>query len=252
MKCALPLVLVAILGANCASRTISQANRNAVQNAPPNAPPIKESAKPETTGGDKVAATKPENEVPPEFKNVDFKNFTYPASFEKGSVRLRDGKYEYEQPMKEGGGGENFDLHEVSFVDLAGDGKKEAVVVLHWISCGASCDGGSYLFYVYSSRKNKPVLFWRIESGSGGYGCGLKSLTVDGRNINLELFNNCRYKGATPVSKNTEGELGKFSAVVYTRFIFKSDGKKVVLKKRGIFPFPEGSAKNYPAELSIK
>jgi hypothetical protein len=187
--------------------------------------------------------------VPAEFKEIDFKNFTYPSSFENGQIKLKDGSYEYPRP--EGGGGDDFELSGVDFVDLTGDGKKEAVVQLFWLSCGGSCDGGVHLFYVYSIRRNKPELFWRIESGSTAYGCGLKFLAVNGRKINLELFNNCRYKGATPVSTPTEGEFGKFSALVYTRFLFQSDGKKVALKKRDVLPYPQGSAKNYSSEVSI-
>ena len=187
--------------------------------------------------------------MPAEFKDVDFKNFTYPASFEKGRFTLKGGLYEYPRP--EGGGGDDFELRGVDFVDLTGDGKKEAVVQIFWLSCGGSCDGGVHLFYVYSIRQNKPVLFWRIESGSPGYGGGLKSFVIKGQRTILELFNNCRYKGMTPVCTQTKGEFGKFSALVYTRFLFESGGRGVALKKREVFPFPPGDAKNYQSEVSI-
>jgi hypothetical protein len=246
MKRAVLLVLVLMSGVNCASRITSQSNNSATQNAQPNAQPT-ESVKPSAAEGDEVASTEKVNEVPPEFRDVDFKNFVYPASYGKGSVRLKDGSYE----QAEGMGGDTFELRDISFVDLAGDEKKEAVVELFWLSCGGSCDGGSHLFYVYSSRQNRPALFWRIESGSTAYGCGFKSLKVNGRKINLELFNNCRFNGATPENTPAEGESGKFSALVYTHFLFESNGKKMALKRREVFPYPEGSAKNYRPEVKI-
>lgn len=242
MKRVLLFVLAVSLGANCASHLSSQANTSAIQ-------PTTQSAKTVTADSSEAPSPERENEVPSEFKGVDFKNFAYPSSFESGSVQLTDGSYEYPRP--EGVGGDTFEFRGVDFVDMTGDGKKEAIVQIHWVSCGGSCDGGSHLFYVYSSKQNKPALFWRIESGSTAYGCGLKSLVVDGRKINLELFNECLFKGATPVSTPTEGEFGKFSALVYTRFLFESDRRRVALKKREVFPFTEGSAKNYSAEVSI-
>ena len=247
MKRAL-LVFVVMFGANCASHDTSQANKNAIQKSQPDAQPTAESAKsPTADNHSETAAAEQAHDVPAEFSGVDFRNFVYPTSYGKGSVRLKDGNYE----QAEGMGGDTFELRDVSFVDLAGDEKKEAVVELFWLSCGGSCDGGSHLFYIYESRRNKPALFWRIESGSTAYGCGLKSLAVVGRKINLELFNNCRFEGATPASKPTGGESEKFSAKVYTRFRFESNGKKVALKRREIFPYPEGSAKSYQSEIRI-
>lgn len=249
MKRALLLVLVATLGANCASRTTSQANRNAIQIVPsPPALPTTESAKRATADSREDASPEQKREVPAEFRGVDFKNFTYPASYGKGGVPLKDGNYE----RAAGAGGDTFKFEDVSFVDLTGDAKREAVVSLNWVSCGVSCDGGTNLFYVYSSRKNKPALFWRVESGSTGYGCGLKSLAVDGRKINLELFNKCRFKGVTPVREHySDDEVGKYIAKAYTRFLFESDGKKVFLKARKIFPFPQGDIGNHHAVIKI-
>ncbi|HVF88290.1 MAG TPA: hypothetical protein VM866_11910, partial [Pyrinomonadaceae bacterium] len=249
MKCALLLVLALTLGANCTGRAPSLANRSATQNEQPNAQPTAGGAKPATANGGESPSTVQEKEVPAEFKDVDFKNFSYPTSLRRRAIQLKEGTYEHEYPDYTGG--DTFDCESVDYADVTGDGKKEAIVRLHRISCGASCDGGSHLFYIYSSRKNRPVLFWRIESGSTGYGGGLKSFAIKGQKITLELFNNCRYKGATPVSTLTEGEFGKFSALVYTRFLFESDGKKVALKRREVFPYPEGNAKNYHSEVSI-
>jgi hypothetical protein len=127
---------------------------------------------------------------------------------------------------------------------VTGDGKKDAVVRLHRVSCGGSCDGGSHLFYVYSARRNRPNLYWRIETGSLGYGCGLKSLDIKGRKVTLELFNQCRRKSVSFEREALpEDGVGKFGATAYTRFRFVSNGKT--------FPFPQGDVMNYRAEINI-
>jgi hypothetical protein len=106
--------------------------------------------------------------------------------------------------------------------------------------------------YVYTSRKNRPKLFWRIESGSLGYECGLKSLDINGRAITLELFKNCRFRGAVPRSTPTDGEIGKFSATAYTRFQFEASDRKVALKKREVFPYTQDDVRNDGGEISIR
>lgn len=244
-----PSILTLLLAASCACGTNSSAAQavNSNQNAQPTAEGAQLS--PAASGRDSAEAGK-ENDVPPEFREVDFENFSYPISWKRQVIRLTDGEYEYYKDEKLEGSGW-FRFGAVNYADLTGDGKKEAVVRVFWVSCGASCDGGSNLFYVYSSRRDKPALFWRIETGSLGYGCGLKSLAVKGRTITLELFNKCRFKGATPEREEIEGELGKFSALVYTRFDFESDGRKVTLKRSEQLPYPQFDTKNYPSEISI-
>jgi hypothetical protein len=244
----LPAVVL-LFCAGCASRTTPQAHAgiNANQNSRPTAAASLHPAPPD--GGKAVAEPVAESDVPPEFEKVDFKNFSYPTSMRKRDIRLKDGSYEYPDPY---GGGDTFDLTGVDFADVTGDGRKDAIVRLRRISCGGSCDGSSQLFYVYSARRNKPNLYWRIETGSLGYGCGLKSLDIKGRKVTLELFNRCR-SGSVSFEREAAGEdgTGKFGATAYTRFRFVSNGKTVALKGRQTFPFPQGNVMNYDAEISI-
>src|SRR5712692_2695205 len=160
-KAHLILIVVFMVAANCASHTNSQPSNVAVsQNTP-----MPESAMPTPSNreSDGSKDSEEKKKVPAAFKNIDFKNFSYPTSFKRASIRLKDGTYEY--AVRRGGGGDTFDLMDVDYVDLTGDGEKEAVVRLDWVSCGVSCDGGSDLFYFYSIKRGRPVLLSRIEMG---------------------------------------------------------------------------------------
>lgn len=102
--------------------------------------------------------------VPDEFKKVDFENFSYPYKFSYNQRKLsislkKGGNYVYDFEYDRGW----FDFYDVFFVDLTGDDKKEAIAMLWHISCGASCDGGSGLFYVYSIQNSKPNLLWQLK-----------------------------------------------------------------------------------------
>ena len=241
--------MVLLFCAGCASRTTPQrqAGIEANQNSRPTAAASLNPTPP--SGGEAAAEPVAEKDVPPEFEKVDFKNFSYPTTMRKRDIRLKDGSSEYPDPY---GGGDTFDWEGVDFADVTGDGKKDAFVQLHRVSCGVSCDGGSYLFYVYTARRSKPNLYWRIETGSLGYGCGLKSLDVKGRKVTLELFNRCRLRGVYFEREAADEEFAsKFGATEYTRFSFVSNGKRVALKGRQTFPFPQGDAKNYRAQISI-
>jgi hypothetical protein len=251
MKCALIGVLTLTFAASCASRATPPPAAPASLDRKA-APAESATAAPQAEGRDVSSQDEKGKDAPPEFEKVDFKNFSYPTTAWKRDIRLKDGSYEHADPGNDGGGGDTFDWEGVDFADVTGDANKDAVVQLHRVSCGGSCDGGSHLFYVYSARRNKPNLYWRIETGSLGYGCGLKSLDIKGRKVTLELFNKCRFKGVSPerVAAGEDG-FGKFGATAYTRFRFVSNGKTVALKGREIFPFPRGDVRNYRPEISI-
>src|SRR5215213_2598883 len=70
--------------------------------------------------------------VPNNFKNIDFKNFTYPTNFPKKSVTLKNDEFKYQTDIKDGGlSAGSASLHKVYFVDLTGDNLTEAVIFLH-------------------------------------------------------------------------------------------------------------------------
>src|SRR2546421_10126638 len=101
----------------------------------PNATSI---ATPENKPSDQEVKT----EVPPEFRNVDFKNFTYPVAYNNSyisnvrrrRIELKNGTHEY--PSKHGGGGSNYELEYIYYVDIDGDGVKEKGLGRSQILCG--------------------------------------------------------------------------------------------------------------------
>ena len=223
MRIALILALGFILGLDCARPVLSQTEKHENVN----------------------------RNLPIGFRGIDFKNLRYPGGQGRRRIRLRNGKDEH--AYHKGLGGEIFEFEDVHYVDLNGDGKKDAIVQLFQLICGGSCDGGSHLFYVYSIRQGRLSLLSRLETGSLAYECGLKSFVLEKQKLTLELFRRCRTKGSSfqPASQGDEGE-GKFTARFFTRFILQFDGQSFVLKKRSVLPNPQEDVKNYSPRVTIK
>jgi hypothetical protein len=243
MKRAGLLVLAVTLCANCAGGTSSQANRNAIQTVAPTTA----SVTPANVGGEAVKEPEREKEVPAGFRDVDFKNFSYPIGELLRNARLKDGHYEYEN--WEENSFYTLDFKGVDFADVTGDGKKEAIVQLVGVGAGVSSDGGSNLFFFYSPRRNKPVLFWALDTGSLAYGCGLKSFVLKGRKITVEVYRKCRFRGESFEREPDPKELGKYDARSFTRFVLEFDGGKFVQRQRKVFPY-DGRTLN-STEISI-
>lgn len=200
------------------------------------------------------ASTKSEKQedVPSTFRGIDFKNFSYPISGRKASIRLKDGKYEYSHVEEKDLGDGWFDFEDVSYVDLVGKGEKEAVVRLLWVQCGGSCDGGSHLFYFYSLQNKSPALRWRIETGSAAYTCGLKSFELAKGKLTLEAFRSCSLKGVSLESAyDADVRGGKFIAPEFTQFVFEFNGGTFDLKQREVFPNTQHDVKNYDPKIII-
>lgn len=192
--------------------------------------------------------------VPPEWQEVDFRNHSYPVSWGRRAFKLEGGEYEYYQDkgFKDSSGW--FRLLDVHYADVTGDARPEAIVRVSQVNCGGSCDGGADLIYFYTAGGRRPRLLWRLETGSLGYGCGLKSFKVRGDAATIETFKNCRLDRESLVGDD-EREPGepafKFSAKTFTRFRFEFDGRRFTLTKREVFPNPRQDVKNYSASVSI-
>jgi len=248
MSRSLLLVTVALMiCVSCAKFTNSQPSSAGVSKNTPTPANAKESADSRSDGSNDVEK---KEDVPAAFKNVDFKNFSYPTSFSRASIRLKDGTYEHNDPLRIGG--DTFDFVDVDYLDLTGDGRKEAVVQLDRVKCGVSCDGGSALFYFYSIKHGRPVLLSRIEMGSLGYDCGLKSFNLSKTNLTVETFRSCRFNGLSFESAHDADETGgKFLTNRTTQFILRFNGRRFVLRKRKVFPYPESDFRDYEPRISI-
>jgi hypothetical protein len=121
------------------------------------------------------------------FREVDFKNFSY------GVYTISEGKT-HGLTLTDGQMWDDFgwfNLEDVYYKDITGDGSAEAIVRLLRMRCSGSCDGGADLFYIYSRQNGKLKNLWRYETGSYANGCGLKSFTLGHRQVLLELFGQC-------------------------------------------------------------
>jgi hypothetical protein len=252
-KALLILTLALMGGASCANQKNSQtSNAGASQSTPTPAsatPPVAESSR------DVSKEIKETKEVPTEFKGIDFKNLAYPISWKHRTIPLKDGHVEYFENKYLGNAW--FDFSDVDYMDLRGDGAKDAVVQLLQVSCGASCDGGSHLFYFYSIKRGRLRLLSRIETGSlAADGCGLKSFVLEKTTLVLEVFRVCRFDGVSLMPTydphpNPNAQTGKYMADKFTRFVLAFSGNRFRLKKREVFPNPQEDISNYPSKVSI-
>ena len=124
---------------------------------------------------------------------VDFKNFTYPAfcAGEKPeNVTVKDG--EFSKETQEDGYVDRFyfDVRDVAFGDLTGDGKPEAAVITN---CNTGGTGQFTEGYIYSISAGKPKIVARIPGGDRAYG-GLRAVNIE--------------NGLLIVESNEVGEMG--------------------------------------------
>lgn len=241
MKIVLVFSLALTVVSGCAKQT-QQINPSA------KLPSSIESVTPQAVGNHNSAKAV-EREAPIAFREIDFKNHAYRVD-RKWTIRLKYGRYVHPNP--EGGGGDTFYIQDIYYADLTGDGKEEAIVDLLQVSCGASCDGGSHLFYIFSNRGKRPKLVWRIRTGCLAYSCGLKSLIVEGSNIILETFRACKLVGSSLEEVyGPDGDEAKFIANKYTQFRFQFRQRRFRLRSRQVFPNPQDDVKNYSSTISI-
>jgi hypothetical protein len=233
------LTLAVIIGVGCSTGSASRSDKIANENQGTLKASVSTATRPAEKVNEVSEKTKKSKDVPAEFSGIDFKNFTYPTSFgsdwKKKSTTLKDGTYEYADRKESSFG--TLDLMDVDYADINGDGKKEAIVQLNQVHCGASCDGGATLFYFYAVRRGRLTLLQRIGTGSLGYGCGLKSFTPDGGALTIEVFRKCSYSEGT---FTTEQQSGKFEAHEITRFTFKFVRGRFVAKKREVLSHLSG------------
>ena len=237
------IVIVALLLVCCADRSNTDRTKAAdqihvaTQSPTPSAPDFLKT-------GDRAVVTT-ETEIPPEFRDIDFKNFTYPITYNMAyaaglrshSVQLKDGKHEYPAQV----GGTTYDLNQVTYTDLIGDGRKQAVVRLSQVVCGVSCDGGTDIFYFYATNRGRPLLLSRMEIGSYADECGLKSFILSKRDLDVETYRACKFLGAkfVPSYSDSEERGGKLSTNRYTKFRLYFDGVRFIQRERRVFKYPD-------------
>ena len=123
-----------------------------------------------------------------DFYETDFWNYSY------GPYTLSDGNkidLTLENSKLDGPNSpDSFALKDVFYKDVTGDGRAEAIVWLSHVNCTGSCTT-SNLFYVYTVKNLKLKQIWQYETGSYAHGCGLRSLTLSGKQIIVESLGRC-------------------------------------------------------------
>ena len=171
--------------------------------------------------------------APKMFQPYDFKNRSY------GNYILSDGK-ETDLALINGqfrlytSSSHWFDLNDVFYTDVTGDGGVEAIALLTHLECNSSaCDGGKSLIYVYSLDHGRFDEILKYESGSGINGCSLKSLIVKNRQLTLESFGKC----PAPTTVTADDVRGKTYDL--TRVDFRFNGKQLVPRDPTYFTVPD-------------
>jgi hypothetical protein len=183
--------------------------------------------------------------VPENFELVDFGNRPYGTyKFSDGKVinlTLNDGEYHIVDEAHSGW----FSLKNVYYTDVTGDGRDEAIVELSHVFCGKACDTNSHLFYIYTGRNGNLKNLWQYETGTNVTECGLKSLTVDGLQIVMELFGRCP-KQATEYPALRNGMVQDL-----TFLLFGFDGRRFVQQQIDFYPSASKYVKDYEPQIRI-
>ena len=128
-----------------------------------------------------------------DIRKVDFKNFTfkaYCAGEAPEIVTVKNGEFSKETPMDGFIDRFYFNVNSVSYGDLTGDGRDEAVVLT---VCNTGGTGNFSEGFIYSVEAEKPKLVNRIAGGDRAYG-GLRSASIA--------------NGLLTIESNDPGELG--------------------------------------------
>ena len=113
-----------------------------------------------------------------DIRAVDFKNFTYSAhcAGETASkVTVKNGEFSEEKQQDGYTDRFFFNVMDVSYGDLNGDKRDEAVILS---VCNTGGTGNFSEGFVYAMKAGKPMMIARIPGGDRGYG-GLRSAVVE-------------------------------------------------------------------------
>jgi hypothetical protein len=184
--------------------------------------------------------------VPGRWASIDFTHHSYgPYRFYGGrkiNLTLKNGEYQYDFYEIRGW----FSLSDVYYVDITGDQIPEAIVNLSRVECGGSCDGGANMFFIYSKNaEGKLKELFRYDTGSDAYGCALKSLTLEGKEVRLELFGRC------PEPAREYPGPGKYMVQDLTQLTFLYHEKGFLSTTTRFVSTDVVDVRNYKAEVHI-
>lgn len=175
---------------------------------------------------------------------IDFRNFTYPGIWEKGTFRLKNG--ELEVPSEHCIASYSYD--DARYVDLTGDGMNEALVtVTDHTACGSS--SLMQYYYIYTFRSGRPRLLWKFSTGSESGG-GLMNFQLRGQTLVFEVFGNYRILNSKVDVVAYPNVITDVKAEQYTRLFVEWNGRRFVTTNREVFPFPYKLIDEYEGQNS--
>jgi hypothetical protein len=185
--------------------------------------------------------------VPGRWAPVDFKHYSYGRyKFYDGrkiSLVLENGQYGYELG---GNSAAWFSLQDVYYFDVTGDDIPDAIVDISVDMCGIACDGGSHLLFIYSIDSDGRVKeLFQFKTGSYGYGCGLKSVTLERKKVSLDLFGRC----TRPAMQYPGSGKGLIKNLTHLAFSFSHKG--FIQTEKKFVSSPETDVNEYKAEFYI-
>lgn len=181
---------------------------------------------------------------PEQFERIDFANHSYgPYTSANGTkIDLRLFHHELHLPNNAGW----FALKDVYYRDVTGDGLEEAIVWLKHVPCDeGSCHGRTDLFYIYTMRNGMLKPIWEYETGSYAEGCGLRSVTLWQKQINLMLFGECPKPAMDPPSRTNLMSGG------FTFILLEWDGRRFTQKSTDYFTTPPTDLRSYEPVINI-
>ena len=161
-------------------------------------------------------------------RTVDFASFTYPWTADlidptnpKKSFTLKDG--ELPATRNERGFIDEMGvfLQGVKYGDVTGDGVEEAIVSLSIQTGGSAIPG---IIYIYTLRKNRPVLLWSRSTGDRADG-GLREVYAENGQLVVEL-------------NSSVGSRGDCCPTRFTRTRYEWRGGRFRQKRKETLPIP--------------
>ena len=156
---------------------------------------------------------------------------------------MNDGEFEFDYSDGDRG---MVDFDKVYYLDLTGDQRKDALIVLLEYDCGMGCGASkSYHFYIYSLDKNKPRYVWDYNSNEVGYEGGMKSFVTENEKIVIE-----EYGKGTKAEQQQSGSPGYMSKNIDRR-TFNFNGVSFKLKTKEFIETDYINVFNFQPDIKI-
>lgn len=153
-------------------------------------------------------------------RSIDFRNFTYPGIiygelkgyYPEETFTLRDGAW--------GNPEYGMTLMNVTYGDVTGDGREEAILNFDQETDGSA---GLSSVYIYTLEDKRPKLLWVFMSGDRGNG-GLRRAYAGGGKLWVELYGKETLIEGSSATSSTETGVGLCCSKFFTRTSYEWAG----------------------------